>query len=97
MDASIAARPSASSFEKAGKTAGKDKGIYDIHVIDVYLTSARSNTWVFDTSSVAHICNSQEELQNKRRLARNEVTMRVGNAKLMWWLSTLSLYDYHLG
>ena len=24
-----------------------NKGIFDIHVIDVYLTSARSNPWVF--------------------------------------------------
>ena len=45
----------------------------------MYLTSARSNTWVFDTGSIAHICNSQEELRNKRRLATDEVTMRVDN------------------
>ncbi|KAK1698779.1 hypothetical protein QYE76_015476 [Lolium multiflorum] len=35
--------------------------------------------WVFDTGSVAHICNSKQELRNKRSLARDEVTMRVGN------------------
>src|SRR5664279_505828 len=63
----------------ADKKAGNVKGIFDIHVIDVYLTSARSSTWVFDTGSVAHICNSKQELLNKRRLARDEVTMRVGN------------------
>jgi len=57
----------------------KKKGIFDIHVIDVYLTSNRSSAWVFDTGSVAHICNSKQELRNKRRLARDEVTMRVGN------------------
>src|SRR5215216_5697513 len=34
-----------------------NKGIFDIHVIDVYLTNTRSSTWVFDTGSVAHICN----------------------------------------
>ena len=65
--------------KKAGKVTGRDKGISDIHVIDVFLTSARSNAWVFDTSSVAHICNSKQELQNRRRFTRNEVTMRVGN------------------
>jgi hypothetical protein len=43
----------------------KKKGIFDIHVIDVYLTSARSSAWVFDTGSVAHICNSKQDLQNK--------------------------------
>ncbi|MCL8568099.1 DDE-type integrase/transposase/recombinase [Proteus mirabilis] len=63
----------------ADKKAGNVKGICDIHVIDVYLTSARSSSWVFDTGAVAHICNSKQELRNKRRLAKDEVTMRVGN------------------
>ena len=50
----------------ADKKDGKaNKGIFDIHVIDVYLTSARSNPWVFDTCSVAKISNSKQELQNK--------------------------------
>src|SRR3954462_11916891 len=57
----------------------KKKGISDIHVIDVYLTSTRSSAWVLDTGSVAHICNSKQVLQNKRKLEKNEVTMRVGN------------------
>ena len=57
----------------------KKKGIVDIHIIDVYLTSNRSSTWVFDTGLVAHICNSKQVLQNKRKLAKNEVTMHVGN------------------
>jgi hypothetical protein len=41
------------------KVGNINKGIYDIHVIDVYLTSARSSAWVFDTGSVANICNSK--------------------------------------
>ena len=64
----------------ADKKDGKvNKGIFDIHVIDVYLTNARSSTWVFDTGSVANICNSKQGLRIKRRLAKDEVTMRVGN------------------
>jgi hypothetical protein len=64
----------------ADKKAGNvNKGIFDIHVIDVYLTNAHSSTWVFDTGSVAHICNSKQEPPIKRRLAKDEVTMRVGN------------------
>ena len=55
------------------------KGIFDIHVIDVYLTNARSSAWVFDTGSVAHICNSKQGLRIKRRLAQDKVTMRVEN------------------
>ena len=62
--------------KKDGKV---NKGICDIHVIDVYLTNARSSTWVFDTGSVANICNSKQGLRIKRRLAKDEVTMRVGN------------------
>src|SRR6187399_259521 len=42
-----------------------NKGICDIHVIDVYLTNDRSSTWVFDTDSVANICNSEQGLQIK--------------------------------
>ena len=55
------------------------KGTCDIHVIDVYLTSTRSNSWVFDTRAVAHICNSKRELQNKQRLVKGEVMMCVGS------------------
>ena len=56
-----------------------NKGICDIYVIDVYLTNARSSTWVFDTGSVANICNSKHGLRNKRALAKDEVMMCVGN------------------
>ena len=45
-----------------------NKGILDIHVIDVYFTNARSSAWVFDTGSVAMISNSKHELQNEQRL-----------------------------
>ena len=44
----------------ADKKDGKvNKAICDIHVIDVYLTRACSSTWVFDTGSVANVCNSK--------------------------------------
>jgi hypothetical protein len=45
--------------KKADKVIARDKGIFDIHIIDIYLRSARSNTWVCDTGSIANICNSQ--------------------------------------
>src|SRR3990170_3632342 len=52
----------------ADKKDGKvNKGIFDIHVIDVYFTSVHSNPRVFDTGSVAKISNSKQELQNKQR------------------------------
>ncbi len=40
-----------------------NKGIFDIHVIDVYFTSVHNNPWVFDTGSVAKISNPKQELQ----------------------------------
>ena len=41
-----------------------NKGIFDIHVIDVYFTAVHSSHWVFDTGLVAKICNLKQELQN---------------------------------
>ena len=78
----------------ADKKDGKvNKGIFDIHVIDVYLTSAHSNPWVFDTCSVAKISNSKQELQNKYRLVENEVTMCVGSgSKIDMIMIAHSLY-----
>ena len=56
-----------------------NKGIFYIHVIDVFLTNARSSAWVFDTGSAAHICNSKQGLRIKQKLTKDEVTIRVGN------------------
>ena len=56
-----------------------NKGIFDLHVIDVFLTNARSSAWVFDTGLVAHICNSKQGLRIKQRLAKDEVTMHIRN------------------
>ena len=62
----------------ADKKDGKvNKGIFDIHVIDVYFTSVYSNPLVFDIGSVAKSSNSKWELQNKQRLVKGEVTMCV--------------------
>ena len=64
----------------ADKKDGKvNKSIFDIHVIDVYLTSIRTSSWVFDTGSVAKISNSKQEFQNKQRLVKGEVMMCVGS------------------
>src|SRR3954463_2449827 len=65
--------------KKAGKVAKRDKGILDIHIVDLLLTSAGNTSWILDTGSVAHISNSIQGLRNRRRLVKDEVTMRVGN------------------
>jgi hypothetical protein len=80
MDTGSATAPSTLK-KKADKVVARDKGICDIHVIAIYLTITHSNTWVFDTGSIAHICNSQQDLKSKRRLERNKLTIRVGNSQ----------------
>ena len=76
--------------KKDGKV---NKGIFDVQVIDVYLTSVYSNPWVFDTCSVANISNSKQELQNKQRLVEGEVTMSVGSSsKIDMIIIAQSLY-----
>ena len=76
--------------KKDGKV---NKNIFNIHVIDVYLTSARSSPWVFGTCSVAKISNSKQELQKKWRLVEGEVTMCVGSgSKIDMILIAHSLY-----
>ena len=57
----------------------KEKGIFYIHIVDLFLTSAGNTSWILDTGSATHISNSVQGLRNKRRLLRDEVTMRVGN------------------
>ena len=78
----------------ADKKDGKvNKGICDIHVIDVYFTSVYSNPSIFDTGSVAKSSNSKQELQNKQRLVKDEVTMCVGsNSKVDTITIVYSLY-----
>ena len=78
----------------ADKKDGKvNKGTFYIHIIDVYLTSARSNPCEFYTCSVAKISNSKQELQNEQRLVKGEVTMCVGSgSKIDMIIITHSLY-----
>ena len=76
--------------KKDGKV---NKGIFDIQVIDVYLTSVHSSPWVFDTCRVAKVSNSKQELQNKQRLVEGEVTMCVGSgSKIDMIIIAHSLY-----
>ena len=55
--------------KKDGKV---NKGVFDIQVFDVCLTSVYSSPGVFDTCSVAKISNSKLELQNKQRLVEGK-------------------------
>ena len=78
----------------ADKKDGKvNKEIFDIQIIDVYITRVHSNPSVFDTSSVAKNSNSKRELQNEQRLVKGEVTMCVGSgSKIDMIIIAHSLY-----
>ena len=70
-----------------------NKGIFDIHVIDVYFTNVYRNPLVFDTILVAKNSNSKWELQNEQRLVKGEVTMCIGNgSKIDMIIIAHSLY-----
>ena len=69
------------------------KGIFDIHVIDVYFTSVYSNPSVFDTSLVDKSSNLKQALHNEQRLVKGEVAMCVGSgSKIDMIIITHSLY-----
>ena len=56
--------------------------IDDIHVIDVFFASKQCNSWVCDTRSVGMSviqCNTIQELQWPKRLAKDVVVMHIGN------------------
>jgi hypothetical protein len=47
--------------------------------MDILIADSFINSWVFDTGSVAYICNSMQGLTRSRSMARGEVDFRVGN------------------
>ena len=68
--------------EECKKNAGSKTsthGTLVINVLDIFLADSPINSWVFDTGSVAHICNSMQGLIRSRGVARGEVDFRVGN------------------
>ena len=48
-------------------------------VIDIYLADAPNSSWVYDTGSMIHICNSLQGMVRTRSVARDEVDIWVGN------------------
>jgi hypothetical protein len=46
---------------------------------NIFLADTVINSWVFDTRSVAHICNSTQGMIRSRSVERGEVDFRVGN------------------
>ena len=64
---------------KASGSKTSDSGTVVVNVIDLYLADAPNGTWVYDTGSVVHICNSMQGLERHRCVTSGEVEIRVGN------------------
>jgi len=50
-----------------------------VYVTDIFLANSYINSWVFDTGSVAHICNTMQGMIRSRSVEKGEVDFRVGN------------------
>jgi len=50
-----------------------------VYVIDIFLANSYNNSWVFDTGSVAHICNTMQGMIRCRSVEKGEVDFCVGN------------------
>ena len=50
-----------------------------VYVTDIFLANSYINSWVFDTRSVAHICNTMHGMIRSRSVEKGKVDFRVGN------------------
>jgi hypothetical protein len=49
-----------------------------VYIMDIFLANSYINSWVFDTGSIAHICNTMQGMIS-RSVGKGEVDFRVGN------------------
>ena len=54
------------SLKKGGSKSTSNSGTLVVNVVDIFLADSYVNSWVFDTGSVAHICNSMQGLIRTR-------------------------------
>ena len=50
-----------------------------VYVTDIFFTDSYINSWVFDTGSVAHICNTMQGMIRSRSVEKGEVDFHVCN------------------
>ena len=67
------------SLEKDGGSKGTPAHTLVVYVTDIFLANSYINSWVFDTGSVAHICNTMQGMIRSRSVKKGEVDFRVGN------------------
>jgi hypothetical protein len=68
------------SLKNKGSNGTSASGTLHVYVTDhIFLAHTIINSWVFDTGSVAHICNLILEMIRSRSMERGEVDFRMGN------------------
>jgi transposase InsO family protein len=58
---------------------GTSTRTFVVYITDIFLAQSYINSWVFDTGSVAHICNTMQGMIRSRSVEKGEVDFRVGN------------------
>jgi hypothetical protein len=61
------------------KKKHSDASTSGIFMIEINITSSKSNHWVLDTGCGSHICTNMQALRRTRDLKKGEVDLRVGN------------------
>ena len=61
------------------KAQRKHDGAPSIYMIDTYLSSRDSASWVLDTGCTSLICNDSQRVTSKRKLRKGKVELRMGN------------------
>ena len=61
------------------KNRSSTSGTLVVHITEIFLADSYINYWVFDTKSVAHICNSMQGMTKNRSIERGEVDFCIGN------------------
>jgi hypothetical protein len=68
------------SLKNKGSKGTSTSGTLHVYIADhIFLVDIVINSLVFDTGSVAHICNSIQGMIRSRSVERGEVDFRVGN------------------
>jgi hypothetical protein len=66
-------------MKSKGSKGTSTLGTLNVYVTNIFLADSYINSWIFDTGSVAHICNSMQGMIRSRSVERGEVDFRVGN------------------
>jgi hypothetical protein len=69
-------------LESLKKDGGKGTTIAHtlvVYITNIFLTNSYIDSWVFDTGSVAHICNTMQGMIRSRSVGKGEVDFCVGN------------------